>query len=60
MIQNSTSLKKLFPFFYFKNLFLFATSQTHFMFYKKFYNQIDGVAMGYPLAPALATNFMGF
>ena len=52
--------EEAFSFFYFKNLFLFATSQTHFMFYKKFYNQIDGVAMGYPLAPALATNFMGF
>ena len=26
-------------------LFLFATSQTHFLFSGKFYNQIDGVAM---------------
>ena len=30
------------------------------MFYKKFYNQIDGAAMDYPLALAFATNFMGF
>ena len=37
-----------------KNLFLFATSQTHFIFNSKFYNQIDGVAMGCPLAPVLA------
>ena len=28
-----------------KKLFLFATSQTHFIFYIKFYNQIDGVAI---------------
>ena len=29
-----------------KKLFLFATSQTHFVFGGKFYNQIDGVVMG--------------
>ena len=29
-----------------KKLFLFATSQIHFIFNSKFYNQIDGVAMG--------------
>ena len=45
------ALKKLFP---------FATSQTHFIFNSKFYNQIDGVAMGSPLAPVLASIFMGF
>ena len=39
---------------------LFATSQTHFIFNSKFYNQIDGVAMGSPLAPVLANIFMGF
>ena len=32
-----------------KKLFLFATSQTHFIFNSKFYNQIDEVAMGSPL-----------
>ena len=41
-----------------KKLFLFATSQTHFIFNSKFFNQIDGVAMGTPLAPVLATIFM--
>ena len=41
-------------------LFLFATLQTHFLFNGKFYNQIDGVAMGSPLAPVLANIFMGF
>ena len=29
-------------------------------FFSKFYNQIDGVAMGSPLAPVLANIFMGF
>ena len=43
-----------------KKLFLFAASQTHFIFNSKFYNQIDGVAMGSPLAPVLANIFMGF
>ena len=43
-----------------KNLFLFATSKNHFIFNSKFYNQIDGVAVGSPLAPALANIFMGF
>ena len=36
-----------------KKLFLFATSQTHFIFNSKFYNQIDGVAMRSPFAPVL-------
>ena len=43
-----------------KKLFLFATSQSHFLFNDKFYNQIDEVAMGSPLAPVLANIFMGF
>ena len=43
-----------------KQFFLFATSQTPFIFNCKFYNQIDRVAMGSPLAPALANIFMGF
>ena len=43
-----------------KKLFLFAPSQTHFIFNSKFYNQINGVAMGSPLAPVLANIFMGF
>ena len=40
-----------------KKIYLFTTSQTHFIFNSKFYNQIDGVAMGSPLAPDI---FMGF
>ena len=43
-----------------KKLFLFATSQTHFIFNSKFYNQIDAVVVGSPLAPAHVTIFMGF
>ena len=43
-----------------KRLFLFATSQIHFIFNSKSYNQIDGVAMCSPLAPALANIFMDF
>ena len=38
----------------------FATSGTHFMFEGKFYDQIDGVAMGSPLGPVLANLFMGY
>ena len=43
-----------------KKLFFFATSQTHFVFNSKFYNQIDGVAIGSLLAPVLSNIFMGF
>ena len=40
-------------------LFSFATSQTNFFFNGKMYDQIDGVAMGSPLAPVLANLFLG-
>ena len=43
-----------------KRLFLFATCKTHFFFNSKFYNQIDGVAMGSPLDLVLTNIFMGF
>ena len=43
-----------------KKLFLIATSQTHFIFNTRFYNQIDAVAMASPLASVLANIFMGF
>ena len=39
---------------------LFVTSQTRFIFNIKFDIEIDGVAMGSPLAPVLANIFMGF
>ena len=41
-------------------ILLFATSQTHFYFDRKFYNLIDGVAMSSPFAPALAIILMSF
>ena len=40
-------------------LFSIATSQTHFLFNGKVYDQVDGVAMGSPLAPVLANLFLG-
>ena len=43
-----------------RKLFLFATSQTHFIFNRKFYNQIDRVAMDSSLAHVLANIFIGF
>ena len=39
---------------------VFTTSQTRFIFNNNFYNQIDGVAMGFFLAPVLVNFFMGF
>ena len=41
-----------------KKLFQFATSETHFYFNGEIYEQVDGVAMGSPLAPVLANLFM--
>ena len=43
-----------------EKLFLLATLQIHFIFSSTFYNEIDGVAMGSPLAPVLANIFWGF
>ena len=43
-----------------KILFLIATSQSHFLFNGKLYDQIERVAMGSPMAPVLANIFMGF
>ena len=42
-----------------KKLFIFATKQTHFRFNEVLYDQVDGVAMGSPLAPAFANLFLG-
>ena len=43
-----------------KKIFLFPTSETHFLFDNCYYDQIDGVAMGSPLGPVLANLFMSF
>ena len=42
----------------FHNLLNVATKELFFMFNNKFYTQIDGVAMGSPLRPALANIFV--
>ena len=42
-----------------RNLFNFATAQTHFLFKGSFCDQIDGPAMGSPLAPVLDNLFKG-
>ena len=41
-----------------KKLLEFATKKSHFIFDGQYYDQIDGVAMGSPLGPALANIFM--
>ena len=43
-----------------RELFVFATSKTNFIFQVVIYDQIDGIAMGSPLAPILANLFMGY
>ena len=40
-------------------MFSIATSQTHFLFNGKVFDQIDGVAMGSPLAPVFTNLFLG-
>ena len=42
----------------FRNFLNIATKETFFMFNNKYYKQVDGVAMGSPLGPALANIFM--
>ena len=42
----------------FKTLLEFATKRSFFIFNGKFYNQIDGIAMGSPLGPTLANVFL--
>ena len=44
-----------------RKLFMYATAQTHFSSLGNYYDQVDGVAMGSPLAPvlSLANIFMG-
>ena len=41
-----------------RTLLEFTTKQFHFIFDGKYYDQIDGVAMGWPLGPILANIFM--
>ena len=41
------------------SLLNFATSETHSVFKGKFYEKLDGVAMGLPIPPVLTNLFMG-
>ena len=41
-------------------LLSYATSQTNFLFNGKMCDQIDGVAVGSPIAPLLANLFLGY
>ena len=41
-------------------LFNFANCETHYLFKGKFYDQIDEVTIGSPLAPVLPNLFMGY
>ena len=41
-----------------KDLLVFATKRSHFVFDGQYYDQIDGVAMGSPLGPVLANIVM--
>ena len=50
-VENKKGLKKLFE---------FSTAKTNFLINGETYDQIDGVAMGSPLGPALANLYMGF
>ena len=43
-----------------KQLLCFATKESYFIFNGLLYKQIDGVAMGSPLAPSLANAFLSY
>ena len=42
-----------------RELFVFCTSKTNFLFDVVVYDKVDGCAMGSPLAPILANLFLG-
>ena len=44
--------------FQFRELMIITTQNSHFQFFGKLYDQVDGVAMGSPLGPTLANIFV--
>ena len=42
----------------FKKVLILATKESYFIFNRKLYKQVDGVAMGSPLGPTLANVFV--
>ena len=61
-IYGSDSTKKIYGLTkrQFKNLLVWTTKRTTLKFNGSFYEQIDGVGMGSPIAPALADIFMNY
>ena len=59
LFEGKTKVKKLTK-TQFKELLNFAVKESPFQFNNKLYKQVDGVAMGNPLAPSLANCFMCF
>ena len=59
LLANKPEWNKLITKANLKKLIHFTTSGTHFLFKGEFYVQVDGVAMGSPLAPILANLFLG-
>ena len=61
-IYGSDSTKKVYGLTkrQFKNLLVWTTKRTTLNFYGSFYEQIDGVGMGSPIAPAFADIFMNY
>jgi len=51
-------LRPFIPEDYFRKLLEFTTTDTHFLFNNKYYEQCDGVSMGTPLAAIFAEIFM--
>ena len=57
-LYNDNENRPNIPKYDFRNLLNIATKESFFMLNNKYYKQVDGVAMGSPLGPALANIFM--
>ena len=60
LFPTPTSIVHSFDRVAFKKLLELAVVDTHFVFNKKLYKQVDGMAMGSPLGPSFANIFMCF